>query len=657
MKKAIVWLLLFLLVSETHAQLSRYIIQFTDKAATPYTLSNPAAYLSQRSLDRRTRYGIAIDSTDLPVAPRYIDSVRLAGAVTILNVSKWLNQISIQTNDAAALEKIYAFPFVKKVAGIAARQRVENLPLPEKFSQEAKVMAVQNGQNLTADYYNYGNAAAQVNLHSGAFLHNIGLRGQGMIIGMLDAGYNRYTTLKAFDSINANRQVLETWDFVNREASVVEDHQHGMQCLSVIAANIPGQFVGTAPKASFFLYRTEDTRSEYPIEEHNWVCGAERVDSAGGDVISSSLGYSTFDDRSLSHTYAQLDGNTTMAAIGADLAAQKGILVVNSAGNEGGNTWRYIMTPADADSILAVGAVDKNGQVAGFSSYGPSADGQVKPDVVSVGAGTTIQNTNNTIGSGSGTSFAAPNMAGLATCLWQGFPEVNNMKIIAALRQSASNYTTPNDRIGYGIPDVKKALVSLLKEQATATVSISQCKATLQWNSKDVAAMRYQIERKAPGELAYTKIAELPGTGAVFSAQTYQYADALVNLHNGVVSYRIRQIVDTAATTFTADYIVTTNADLNISCAETTADNKRIQLIPNPAFRSVILKMTQPEAIAQLRVVLFDAKGQMVSEQKTAKPAGIAFIPLPVHQLPSGKYYVVIYDGNKKLAAEELIKL
>jgi subtilisin family serine protease len=268
-----------------------------------------------------------------------------------------------------------------------------------------------------------------------------------MVIALLDGGFFNYTTLDAMDSIIINNQVLDTWDFYSNNTTVSDDHPHGMQCLSTIAANIPGQFIGKAPKANFLLYRTEDTNSEYPIEEFNMVCGMERADSAGADVISASLGYSEFDDASFNHTYAQMNGSTTIAAIGADLAAKKGILFVNAAGNEGSNAWHYIITPADADSVLAVGAVSTSGAVGSFSSYGPSSDGQVKPDVASVGVGAMVQSTSNTVVTGSGTSFACPNMAGLSSILWQGFPEVSNMRIVRALREAGSIAASPNDRM------------------------------------------------------------------------------------------------------------------------------------------------------------------------------------------------------------------
>ncbi|HUC82713.1 MAG TPA: S8 family serine peptidase, partial [Flavisolibacter sp.] len=394
MKKLLVCLGIVLAGLESEAQFSRYIVEFNDKATSPFSLTAPSSYLSQRAIDRRTRHNIAVDSTDLPVTPRYLDSLRSAGAVTILNVSRWLNQVSIQTNDAAALSKINSFSFVKKTSAIAARSSSSSSGKKsvEENNSIPSPLASSRTQNTAASFYDYGQSLNQVRIHNGDFLHNIGLRGQTMIIGLLDGGFRNYTSLRAFDSANLNGQVLGTYDFVARETSVVEDDAHGMQCFSIIAANIPGQFVGTAPKASFYLFRSEDGASEYPIEEHNWVCAAERLDSAGGDMISSSLGYSNLmSNPAFDHTYAEMDGNTTIAARGADLAAKKGVLVVNAAGNDGTGSFRYIATPADGDSVMAVGAVTAAGISAGFSSYGPSSDGQVKPDVASVGVATILQ--------------------------------------------------------------------------------------------------------------------------------------------------------------------------------------------------------------------------------------------------------------------------
>ncbi len=646
-------LLVLISIAQTgKAQSTRYVIKFKNKATNPYSLSNPSVYLSSRAIERRTKYTVAMDSTDLPVTPRYVDSIRLAGAVTILNVSKWLNAVTIQTTDAAALAKINSFSFVQNTSPVAARMAGGNR---NKYTEDQiQQPALFREMDIASDFFNYGSSYAQVHIHNGEFLHNIGLRGEGMQIGMLDGGFQNYLTLRAFDSVRANGQILGTWDFVAREASVNEDHPHGMQCFSTIAANIPGQFVGTAPKASFYLFRSEDVSSEYPIEEFNWVCAAERVDSAGGDLISSSLGYNLFDNAAFDHSYADMNGNTTMAAVGADLAAKKGILVVNSAGNEGANSWGKIITPADGDSVMAVGAVNAAGAPAGFTSRGPSADGRVKPDVASVGVATVVQLQNNTIGANNGTSFSAPNLAGLTACLWQGFREVNNIRIIDALRHSASRASNPNDTMGYGIPDVKKAVMILLKDLATSDVSVANCKATIHWSSKDISGMKYEIERAVAGQTGFTKVGEVAARGNSFSHQGYEYIDDLADVPKGTVSYRIRQIIDTAATGFSAGYIDTAAAAVNRSCL---SGSTGITLAPNPSNGVLSIKVNTPTAVPNLSIRIFNSSGQLVLELKRSKAEGIGVFDAPVFNLASGKYYVGVYDDKKLIETKELIKL
>jgi subtilisin family serine protease len=234
---------------------------------------------------------------------------------------------------------------------------------------------------------------------------------------------------------------------------------------------MPGQLVGSCPKANFYLYRTEDASGESPVEEQYWAAAAERADSIGVDVISTSLGYNQFDNPVFNHTYADMNGNTTIIAKAADLAAKKGMIVVVAAGNDGAGTWHFISTPGDADSVLTVGAVNAAGTVAGFSSFGPSADGQVKPSVASMGVSTAISSTAGTIVAGNGTSFATPNMAGLVTCLWQAFPDFTNMEIIQAVIKSSSIYDAPNDRIGYGIPNFHKAFDDLNQQKILRNIN------------------------------------------------------------------------------------------------------------------------------------------------------------------------------------------
>ncbi|HEX3165194.1 MAG TPA: S8 family serine peptidase, partial [Chitinophagaceae bacterium] len=629
MKKLIVVLIgSCLLFTGLHAQFTRYIVKFKNKGGNPFSLSTPLTYLSQRALDRRTRYGIAIDSTDLPVTPAYVTQIRNVPFVTLLNISKWHNSVTIQTTDPNAITTINALSFVQSVAAIATRTR--NSTTSKLIIADQPYVPSQRGADITADFFNYGpGSLAEINLHKGQLLHNIGLRGQGMAIAMLDGGFFNYTTLDAMDSIILNNQVLDTWDFYSNNTTVSDDHPHGMQCLSIIAANIPGQFVGKAPKANFLLYRTEDATTEYPIEEFNMVCGMERADSAGADLISASLGYSEFDDAAFNHTYAQMNGNTTIAAIGADLAAKKGILFVNAAGNEGGAAWHYIITPADGDSVLAIGAVNTSGAVGSFSSFGPSSDGQVKPDVASVGVGTIVQSTSNTVVTGSGTSFACPNMAGLASVLWQGFPEVNNMRIVRALREAGSIAATPNDRIGYGIPDLKAAFGKLLTEFATSSSTINECRVSVNWTSKDVGAMKYEVERKGPGEIIFSKVGELaPTAGVSLAAHNYQFVNSLPAGASGSFSYRIRQIIDTAAATFSAVYVDTTVATLASPCVVTgvvtpgTISNY-VVVRPNPAIGSAAtLIIETTDAIQSMPILVYNMNGRLVQRLQESKGAG-----------------------------------
>lgn len=466
--KTVAYLLIFVVtfsLGNAYAQSSRYIIVLNNKNNNPYSLKDPSQYLSPKAIQRRARQQISIDSSDLPVNPAYLDSIRHAGTLSILNVSKWLNQVLIQTTDPSALQNISSFSFVRSVSAIAPRLRGWEKDEEEKFSEmifPVKRSHIVQGGN---DYYSYGNMYAQINIHEGAFLHNKGFRGEGMTIAILDAGFYHYDTNPAFDSVRLNNQVLGTWDFVAGKISVTEEHTHGMVCFSTIAANRPGLLVGTAPKANFYLFRTEDVATEYPVEEQNWVAAAEKADSLGVDLITSSLGYNTFTNPSLNHTYADMDGRTTIITKGAEMATKKGIFVTNSAGNSGNDSWHYIIAPADGEHVLAIGAVNAGKQVAGFSSYGPSYDGSVKPNVASVGWGTVIAGTDGNPASASGTSVANPNLAGLIACLWQAFPEFSNATIFDAVQRSADKYNNPDDRVGYGIPNMRTAYAILEKKR------------------------------------------------------------------------------------------------------------------------------------------------------------------------------------------------
>jgi serine protease AprX len=634
--------------SDSYAQFSRYIIQLKDKAANPFSTTNPQQFLSQRSVDRRIKYNINIDESDLPVTPSYLDSIRLSGNVTILNVSKWLNQVCIQTTDAAALTKINSFSFVKTSSPIAARITNEILPLnkqPDDVNFSSPFNATERPQN-PSDYYDYGQSYTQVHLQNTDFLHNHGFRGEGMQLAIMDAGFYHYQSLPTFDSVRNNNQVLGTWDFVANESSVNEDNAHGMNCFSTIAANMPGLFVGTAPKTSFYLFRTEDSNSEYPVEEQNFAAAAERADSLGVDVFSVSLGYNTFNNNSFNHTYANLDGNTTVAARAADFAAKKGIMVVVAAGNDGNSTWHYILTPADADSVLTIGAVNASGQVANFSSYGPSSDGQIKPDVAAIGVSAIVANPNtgNPV-FGNGTSFACPIMAGTATCLWQAFPEVNNMQIIDVLRRSSDRYIIPDNRTGYGIPDVKKAFVSLIKKLYIQEILINNnCQTSINCTVKIGPDMSIIVERKLPAEADY-KIISTQNYNSPFAAANFTYTDDLTNFNIGTtIKYRIKMTIASD----TSFYLDSAIINYTQTCKET------IVISPNPVADNLSIQITRNNTV-NAAIEIYNINGQKVYSLHNKPVTGTQTFIIPVQKFSPGIYFVAVFTDNKKVVTKKIL--
>ena len=429
----------------------QYWIQFTDKASTPYSLSNPSEFLSQRALDRRERQGIEISESDLPVDPAYIQAVLDQGA-DYLTHSKWLNSVSVHVPNETVLAAITALPFVVNHNPVGKKSNTT-----ESGGKLEMASTQKNTPFIEDPEQHYGAAYNQIEMLDGINLHQANYMGKGMIIAVLDAGFPKVNTLSVFDSLHSNNRLISTWDFVSQNDTVFDDHPHGQLVLSTMASYSPGIMVGTAPEASYILLRTEDAGTEFPIEEDYWVAGAEYADSAGADIINSSLGYTTFLDNDFDHSYSDLDGNTTHAAIGADFAASKGILVVNSAGNSGSSAWTYIGTPADGDSVLAIGAVDPDGGYASFSSIGPSFDGDIKPNVCAQGQLAAIINEAGNPVFGNGTSFASPILAGMAACLWQAYPKMTNMEIFRAIEKSAHKYTNPDDFFGYGIPNFAMA--------------------------------------------------------------------------------------------------------------------------------------------------------------------------------------------------------
>ncbi|MES2284214.1 MAG: S8 family serine peptidase [Bacteroidota bacterium] len=432
---------------------TKYWVQFKDKNSSPFSLKDPSAYLSQKAIDRRSRQNILIGINDLPVNPLYVAEIKAIGGITVLNRSKWFNAILVSSSDTNKINTIKQFAYVKNIKKIETSQTVKSISKFESENSTSAVTAEKIDNPSVASVLNYGSSFKQANQIGVDCMHNLGYQGQGMTIAVLDAGFFDVNILPAFDSLRVNNQLLGTRDFISGDTMVYEDFPHGMNVLSCMVGNLPGKIIGTAPKAKYWLLRTEDANSESISEEITWLVGAEFADSVGVDIINSSLGYNYFDNSIDNHTYSDLDGNTTIITKAADLAASKGIMVVSSAGNFGGPPWYKISAPADADSILTVGAVDSAGSIASLSSRGPTFDGRIKPNTVARGLNAVIAANGGDITTSSGTSFSSPITAGAVACLWQANPSVTNMQLLYAIQESSSQFSNPDSIKGYGIPN------------------------------------------------------------------------------------------------------------------------------------------------------------------------------------------------------------
>lgn len=455
MKRVSFVIVLLLAFFSMNAQIApdRYWVQFTDKNDSPYSISEPEKFLGERSIQRRVKYGIALDEKDLPVNPSYIEAVENAGAV-VLNPSKWLNGVTVEVTNFTVINEINKLPFVKKT------RVLQDEPLKQALKESGYVGEINGNVMVPGENSRgfYGNAYTQIELLNGVGLHEMGYQGEGVWIGICDSGYEGADVHSAFDNMREEGRLLGTRDFVYKNGVVYSDDYHGTACLSLMAAYLPDNYVGTAPKASYFLCRTENINSENVIEEYNWVSAAEYLDSLGVDIISTSLGYISFDDEQMTHEYSDLDGKTCVSSIGADIACSRGILCVNAAGNDGDNKFPYIGAPADAKNVLTVGGVKSDGERTFFSSIGPTYDGRIKPDVMAFAYNVTVASPSNGFYEGNGTSFACPSLAGMVACLWQARRDNSAEEIRETVKRVGNNFSTPNSEYGYGIPDFMEAL-------------------------------------------------------------------------------------------------------------------------------------------------------------------------------------------------------
>jgi hypothetical protein len=441
-------------------------VYFADKENVEVAIQTPINLLSQQAIARKKAYNISIDSRDVPINPSYISQLKTAKGIRVMAKSKWMNAVHVR-GEASDIRALFDLEFVSTI------------DFADKNLDDLSRSSIQNNKFAIEDGlidFDYGRAQNQVDMINVDALHMENYTGQGIIIAVLDSGFPNVDTMSSFSRLRSNNGLLGGYDFVNRTLAIYDAaaNSHGTRVLSTMAGYIENDYVGTAPDASYYLFRTEDAASENPVEESYWVEAAERADSLGVHIINSSLGYNKYDNASYNYTPSDMDGNTTFISRGANIASQKGMIVVNSAGNSGANSWGIVTAPADASGVFTVGAVNGDGIYAAFSSRGSSTQPTQKPDVVAQGLGSIVIDETDTIVNNNGTSFSAPIVAGAIACLWQALPEANAEEMKQYVRLSSSQYRLPDDFLGFGIPDFQLALSlgSSMMEEGDAVIKI-----------------------------------------------------------------------------------------------------------------------------------------------------------------------------------------
>ena len=431
---------------------NRYRVTLADKQGTEAELSHPETFLSERAIQRRQRQHLPITESDLPVSRAYIDKLLAQGA-SLVTKSKWNNTVVVESSDTLMEQKLAGLPFVKEVRKVWST--------PDYVSEKNMGRKDEVIQDLEKHDDKYGCAYQQIAIHGGDRLHDAGFTGKGMHVAVIDAGFYNVDTISFFNHL----KLLGTRDFVNAQSDLYAEHEHGMMVLSCMAANSPHCLIGTAPEASYWLLRSEDNDTEQPVEEDNWAAAVEFADSVGVDVINTSLGYYEFDEPFWSYRYRELDGHTSLMSNTASQIAQKGMVLVCSAGNSGARSWKKTTPPGDARDVITVGALRYDLQNADFSSIGNTADGRVKPDVMALGEKATVSSKEGTVSDADGTSFAAPIFCGVVTCFWQACPWLTAKEVVEMVRASGDRADYPDNIYGYGVSNLWDAYQKCLQKK------------------------------------------------------------------------------------------------------------------------------------------------------------------------------------------------
>lgn len=502
-------------------------VYFNDKPNAAAELNTPLNFLTQRALDRRTAQGIALNENDVPIYQPYIDGITAANGITVMAKSKWLNCLHIQ----GSVDDINALTLLQFVNHVHFANASLNSKRPTP-----RIITPVNKQMDVLTNFNYGNSDNQIQMLNGHLLHQANYTGTGKIIAVLDSGFINVDTTAPFQRLFDNNLILGGYNFVSHDTNVYSLHNHGTMTLSCMGGYVGGELVGTAPDAQYYLFVTEDVTKESPVEESYWVEAAEEADRLGADVISTSLGYYEFDNTNYGHYYDEFTGDTAFASKGANIAFSKGMIIVASAGNSGGSAEpsNHIGVPAEANNVLAVGAVKSDRTYATFSSIGPSFDGRIKPDVMAQGQASVVANTSGTIQTASGTSFSCPIMAGMITSFWGAVPNLTNQQIVDFVKQSADRFANPNNQYGYGIPDFESALNS-------AQLSVNQNSVGRFLVYPNPVSDKLFIS--FPATFSEAKISLYNVLGQIIFEKTIQNSETSIlldNINSGIYFYKIK---------------------------------------------------------------------------------------------------------------------